>query len=49
VAQWLPAGEHEARWDGRDRSGAEVATGLYFAQLATGHGVVERLKLLLMK
>jgi hypothetical protein len=49
VEQWLPAGEHEARWDGRDGSGAEVATGLYFAQLTTGHGAVERLKLLLMK
>ena len=49
LEQWLPAGEHEARWDGRDRSGAGVATGLYFAQLTTGHGAVERLKLILMK
>ena len=33
LEQWLPAGEHEARWDGRDRSGAGVATGfiIHFA------------------
>lgn len=49
VRQWFPAGEHQARWDGRDERGAEVASGLYFAHLAVGHGAPERVKLLLMK
>ena len=32
----LEAGEHSARWDGRDDSGHEVAAGLYFAKLEAG-------------
>src|SRR5439155_20478730 len=34
VAERLPAGVHEARWDGRDASGHRVASGLYFVRLA---------------
>jgi len=49
LRQWLPAGEHEARWDGRDERGGEVASGLYFAQIAAAHGVPDRLKIVLMK
>jgi flagellar hook assembly protein FlgD len=49
VRQWLPEGEHEARWDGRDERGAGVASGLYFAELATTRGAPDRVKLVLMK
>ena len=30
-----PAGNYELRWDGRDRQGASVASGTYFARLQT--------------
>jgi len=36
VAGELPAGRHEARWDGRDRAGRPVASGVYVARLAAG-------------
>lgn len=36
VAATLPAGRHDARWDGRDDRGAPVASGLYHARLAIG-------------
>jgi C1A family cysteine protease len=32
----LPAGHHETVWDGRDRAGRPVASGVYFCRLATG-------------
>lgn len=37
VAATLPAGRHDARWDGRDDRGAAVASGLYHARLAVGN------------
>jgi hypothetical protein len=39
-----PAGRHTAEWDGRDRNGAPVAEGLYFARIA-GPGVTGTLRL----
>ena len=36
--EYLQPGRHEAYWDGRDRSGREVASGIYFVQL-TVNGV----------
>jgi flagellar hook assembly protein FlgD len=33
------AGWHDARWDGRDMAGRDVASGLYFARLETGKEV----------
>ena len=30
---FVPAGEHEAAWDGRDEAGAEVASGVYLYRL----------------
>jgi hypothetical protein len=32
----LNAGRHVIRWDGRDRSGAQVAAGAYFARVSAG-------------
>ena len=31
--EYTVPGRHEAYWDGRDRSGAQVASGVYFVQL----------------
>ncbi len=36
---WLEAGEHEARWDGRDARGFPAPAGLYFARLVVPDGV----------
>jgi minor extracellular serine protease Vpr len=36
VEGWLPAGSHEARWDGRDQAGRPVASGIYLYELAEG-------------
>jgi probable HAF family extracellular repeat protein len=33
---WLPAGDHSVAWDGRDREGHRVRSGVYFARLAEG-------------
>lgn len=42
----LPAGTHEARWDGRDQAGRAVAAGCYLARLESGGEVaVTRLAL----
>jgi len=30
----VEAGAHEVHWDGRDASGADVASGIYFCRLA---------------
>jgi len=40
VSGSLPAGEHAARWDGRDERGRDVATGIYFVTLEAGAAVV---------
>jgi hypothetical protein len=42
------AGRHVVRWDGTDRSGRPVASGVYFARLTVG-GVVQTRKLVLLK
>ena len=40
--QELPAGRHEAVWDGRDDGGRGAASGVYLARLQTGGEVRER-------
>ena len=36
VNQAMPAGEHEVKWDGKDASGRDVSSGVYFSRLAVG-------------
>ncbi len=43
----LPAGRHKATWDGRDRLGHPVATGVYFYRLKAGNFLASRRMLLL--
>jgi hypothetical protein len=42
LAGYLPAGHHEATWDGRDASGREVAAGTYFYRLDARGGSLTR-------
>jgi hypothetical protein len=42
LAASLVAGPHAIRWDGRDASGAVVASGIYIARLSTADGVATR-------
>ncbi|MBU4357607.1 MAG: ASPIC/UnbV domain-containing protein, partial [Proteobacteria bacterium] len=44
----LPAGTHQAVWDGRNRSGGRAASGVYFYRVETSGDVVTR-KMLLVK
>ncbi len=44
----LPAGEHEAVWDSKDKNGAEVSSGIYFYRLVTEEGIRTR-KMVLVK
>ena len=44
----LPAGFHEVSWDGRDATGAPVASGLYFYRIEAGP-LQETAKMLLLK
>jgi hypothetical protein len=48
LAQPLPAGHHEIRWNGRDASGRSVASGVYFTRLEVG-SEVRSLKMTLAK
>jgi len=43
-----PAGRHEVTWDGRDQTGAAVASGVYFYRLETG-GHIETRRMVLLK
>jgi hypothetical protein len=38
----LPAGRHSVRWDGKDASGAEAGSGVYFVRLRSEDGVLTR-------
>jgi len=44
----LPAGDHVFYWDGSDRKGLHLSSGLYFLQARTGHRQ-ETLKLVLLR
>ena len=45
---YLPQGRHATIWDGRDFSGAQVATGIYFYELRSGNHILVK-KMLLEK
>lgn len=47
VDQTLPAGDHNVHWDGRDDSGNEVASGVYFYRLDTDNKTVSKRMVLL--
>lgn len=44
----LSAGTYQVRWDGKDKNGREVATGIYFYRLNAGQASITR-KMLLLK
>jgi hypothetical protein len=48
VERNLPAGQHQTTWDGRDTSGHQVASGIYFYRLQAGEEVRSG-KMVLMK
>ncbi|HMI30863.1 MAG TPA: metallophosphoesterase [Candidatus Limnocylindrales bacterium] len=48
LSQYLPAGEHGARWDGRDDRGRRAASGIYFATLEAD-GIVLKSRLALLR
>jgi hypothetical protein len=47
VDQTLPAGEHSARWDGRDHAGREAGSGIYFIVMKADNQQVVRKAMLL--
>jgi hypothetical protein len=48
VSEYLPSGQKSVLWDGKNDSGKEVATGIYFYQLRT-NDFTETKKLVLLK
>jgi hypothetical protein len=48
VDRVLPAGDHEAVWDGRGESGRAAGSGIYFARIEAA-GLVETRKLVLLR
>jgi hypothetical protein len=47
-SETMSGGSHTVRWDGRDRSGRPVASGVYVCRLETGHGV-ETMRMVLLR
>ncbi len=46
-SQWMPPGQHEVLWDGRDEKGAPVGSGVYVYRLqADGRSLVRRMTLI---
>ena len=49
VNSTLPAGEHNASWDGTDESNQPVGSGVYFCQLRSGSSTSESRRMVLIK
>jgi hypothetical protein len=45
----LPAGPHGRRWDGRDRRGRDMGSGIYLYRLVTPDGAVHQRKMTLLR
>ena len=45
----MERGLHQARWDGRDSSGADAASGVYFVRLRSSDGECRRAKVVLLR
>ena len=45
----LTAGPHSRRWDGRDRTGRGVGSGVYLYRLVTPDGMVRERKMTLLR
>jgi hypothetical protein len=48
VDAWRPTGLHNVMWDGRNETGRQMASGVYFYQMTSGDYVQTR-RMLLMK
>ena len=48
VNSWKDMGRHEVVWQGLDRNGKPVATGMYFTVLSDGNKIIVK-KMLLLK
>jgi hypothetical protein len=48
VDEFMPAGTHQVMWDGRDASGVNVSSGIYFYRLSDGLSIQTR-KMILLK
>ncbi len=46
---FITIGRHTIRWDSKDDFGTQVASGIYFVQLTTDHGISKSRKLLLVR
>ena len=42
-------GQFKIQWDGHDKFGQEMSSGIYFVQLTTKTGIVQNKKMMLMK
>jgi flagellar hook assembly protein FlgD len=45
----MTQGRHEVSWDGRDASGSHVASGVYYAKVASDGGTSDVIKMVMAK
>jgi hypothetical protein len=49
VTEDRPAGTHQVRWDGRDRNGRRVSSGVYFVRMVTEDGRLNAVKMVMVR